>query len=115
MTSLPDAEVERLFAGASPLIEATLTQHYRLPPEEALELKLRLRDWFHRFSRRAGSDRGTTALQTELLLMACRAAHVLATSRSEEPPHDDLLHRTLVLGPEVVAIEIQKGTREGNS
>jgi hypothetical protein len=55
------------------------------------------------------------ALQTELLLMACRAGHVLATSRTEDSLQDDLLHRTLVLGPEVVAIEIQKGTREGNS
>ena len=92
-----------------PLIERALVSNYRLPPKEATEVEQRLYDWFQRFCRRPGS-RQPQSLRSELLLMACRAGHVYSVSRLEDLlSTDERLKRSLSLGPEVIAIEIERG------
>lgn len=41
--------------------------------------------------------------------MACRAGHVYSLAKLESPDGDDGLQRSLTLGPEVIAIEIENG------
>ena len=102
-------EVASVFGQILPLIERALVSNYRLPPKEATEVEQRLYDWFQRFCRRPGSRR-PDSLRSELLLMACRAGHVYSVSRLEDLlARDDRLNRSLTLGPEVIAIEIERG------
>jgi hypothetical protein len=102
-------EAASVFGQILPLIERALVSNYRLPPREATEVEQRLYDWFQRFCRRPGSRR-PESLRSELLLMACRAAHVFSVSRLEDLlAEDDRLTRSLTLGPEVIAIEIERG------
>jgi hypothetical protein len=101
-------EAASVFGQILPLIERALVTNYRLPPREANEVEQRLYDWFQRFCRRPGSRR-PESLRSELLLMACRAGHVYSVSRLEDLlAQDDRLKRSLTLGPEVIAIEIEK-------
>ncbi|HYB53707.1 MAG TPA: hypothetical protein VEG84_07565 [Thermoanaerobaculia bacterium] len=102
-------EAASVFGQILPLIERALVTNYRLPPREASEVEQRLYDWFQRFCRRPGS-RKPESLRSELLLMACRAGHVYSVSKLEDLlSGDDRLKRSLTLGPEVIAIEIEKG------
>lgn len=42
--------------------------------------------------------------------MACRAGHVYSVSRLEEVlSNDERLQRSLTLGPEIIAIEVERG------
>jgi hypothetical protein len=102
-------EAASVFGQILPLIERALVTNYRLPPKAATEVEQRLYDWFQRFCRRPGSRR-PESLRSELLLMACRAGHVYSVSKFEEfLAEDERLKRSLTLGPEVIAIEIEKG------
>jgi hypothetical protein len=102
-------EAASVFGQILPLIERALVTNYRLPPKEASEVEQRLYDWFQRFCRRPGSRR-PESLRSELLLMACRAGHVYTMSRLEDMLRgDERLARSLELGPEVIAIEIERG------
>lgn len=102
-----------VFRETLPFIERALVSSYRLAPEEAVDVEQSLLEWFDRFCRRPGSARPPESLRAELLLMACRAGHVMSVSRlGGAIPEDDDLRRTLSLGPEVVAVEIQVGISE---
>jgi hypothetical protein len=104
-----NSEAATVFGQLLPLIERALLSNYRLPPWEANEVEQRLYDWFERFCRRPGS-RHPGSLRSELLLMACRAGHVYSVSRLEDLlATDERLKRSLTLGPEIIAIEIEKG------
>ena len=108
-SSTGNKEAASVFGQILPLIEKALVTNYRLPPKEASEVEQRLYDWFQRFCRRPGS-RSPESLRSELLLMACRAGHVYSVSRLEDLLADDeRLKRSLTLGPEVIAIEIERG------
>jgi hypothetical protein len=108
-------EAASVFGQILPLIERALVSNYRLPPRAASEVEQRLYDWFQRFCRRPGSRR-PESLRSELLLMACRAGHVYSVSQLEEfLASDELLKRSLTLGPEVIAIEIEKGLDKSRS
>ena len=92
------------------MIERALVSNYRLPPREATEVEQKLYEWFQRFCRRPGGGRSPAALRSELLLMACRAGHVYSLSKLEDLlATDERLKRSLTLGPEVIAIEIERG------
>jgi hypothetical protein len=104
-----NSEAASVFGQLLPLIERALLSNYRLPPREANEVEQRLYDWFQRYCRRPGS-RQPESLRSELLLMACRAGHVYSVSRLEDfLATDERLQRSLTLGPEIIAIEIEKG------
>jgi hypothetical protein len=113
MSSNPSSvsvEASAVFGRMRPLIDAALTRQYRLPADEAAEVRDRLLDWFRRFCQRPGL-RSPEELETELILMACRAGHVYSSGAHDEPP-DDHVQRSLALGPEIIAIEISRGTPE---
>jgi hypothetical protein len=102
-------EAASVFGQVLPLIERALLSNYQLPPKEATEVEQRLYDWFQRFCRRPGT-RQPGSLRSELLLMACRAGHVYSVSRLEEVlSNDERLQRSLTLGPEIIAIEVERG------
>jgi len=108
-----NSEAASVFGQLLPLIERALLSNYRLPPREANEVEQRLYDWFQRYCRRTGS-RHPESLRSELLLMACRAGHVYSVSRLEDfLATDERLKRSLTLGPEIIAIEIEKGLDKG--
>lgn len=65
-----DEEAESVFRESKDLIREALTRHYRVEEREALSLEADLRDWFHRFCRRAGAPPPRDSRHT-LLLMAC--------------------------------------------
>jgi hypothetical protein len=104
-------EAHAVFGRLRPLIDAALTRHYRLPEQEAAEVRERLHDWFRRFCQRPGL-RSPEELETELILMACRAGHVYSLGQATDSSPDDQVHRSLMLGPEIIAIEISKGAPE---
>jgi hypothetical protein len=109
--STVSSEALAVFGRIRPLIDTALMRQYRLPPQEAAEVRERLLDWFRRFCQRPGL-RSPEELETELLLMACRAGHVYSSSVTDEVSADHRVQRSLALGPEVIAIEISKGLRE---
>jgi hypothetical protein len=102
-----------VFRETLPFIERALVSSYRLVPEEAADVEQNLLDWFDRFCRRPGSATQAESLRGELLLMACRAGHVMSVSKlGDALPEDEDLRRTLSLGPEIIAMEIQTGIAE---
>jgi hypothetical protein len=103
-------EAVEVFGRLRPLIDAALIRQYRLPAQEAADVRDRLIEWFRRFCQRPGL-RSPEELETELLLMACRAGHVYSAGLSE-PASDERVQRSLALGPEIIAIEISKGAHE---
>jgi hypothetical protein len=108
-------EAASVFGQVLPLIERALISNYRLPPKTATEVEQRLYEWFQRFCRRPGS-RKPESLRSELLLMACRAGHVYSVSKLEDLlSEDERLRRSLTLGPEVIAIEIERGLDKSQS
>jgi hypothetical protein len=108
-TSGRNHEVDAVFGRVLPLIDRALVTNYRLPPAEANQVEAKLYEWFERFCRRPGSNRSIELLRSELVLMACRAGHVYSLAKIERPDFDDRLQRSLTLGPEVIAIEIENG------
>lgn len=102
-------EMDRVFAQALPLLERALLQEYRLTPQEAAEIEQSLLEWFRGFGRRPGSPQSAFALRRHLLSMTCQAAHVFSSARLNAMyPADGRLQRTLTLGPQQIAIEIEQ-------
>jgi hypothetical protein len=107
--SLRDEEISAVFTRAYGVIDSTLVSHYRVPKEDAARLEQELFKWFHRFSRRPGSPHSIKALRPHLLLMACQAGHVYWIGRLDGGvTADEHIHRTLTLGPQEIAIELEK-------
>ena len=104
-------EADRIFAEAMPLIDSVLLQNYALPRADAVEMEACLRDWFHAFVRRPGSPETLERLRPHLLAMACNAGHVYWSSRTDVP-NDGNVRRCLSLGPERIAIEMEKAEAE---
>ena len=100
--------MESVFGRVLPLIDRALVSNYRLAPSEARQVEAKLYEWFERFCRRPGSNRSIELLRSELVLMACRAGHVYSLAKIDSAG-DDGLQRSLTLGPEVIAIEIENG------
>ena len=109
-----------MFAQVAPQIDSALVSRYRLPQPEAERLGQELFHWFHRLCRRPGTPTSAKLLRPQLLSMACRVGHVYWTARGNaEGEHDEIVRRSLALGPEIIAIEIENGLsdrkREGES
>jgi hypothetical protein len=101
-------EIDRVFVRALPLVECALVQEYRLSPQEAAEIEQSLLEWFRGFGRRPGSPQSSEALSRHLLSMTCQAGHVFSSGRlGTSLLRDDRLQRTLTLGPQQIAIEIE--------
>jgi hypothetical protein len=105
-------KIDQIFGRALPLVESALLQAYRLPPEDAGEMKRCLRDWFHGFARRPGSPSTEEGLMPHLMLMACQAGHVYwAGKLTDSTPADDAVKRSLTLGPYQIAIELESSIK----
>jgi hypothetical protein len=108
LTSRRD-EIDVVFGAALPQIDTALVEQYALPREEADELERNLYEWFHGFARRPASPRSGEALRTHLLLMTCQAGHVYwAGKLGEAAPAAESVRRALTLGPQQIAIELEK-------
>jgi len=111
--STRDQEIRAIFARALPFIDSTLVSQYRLPREEATEMEQRLSEWFETFSRRPGTSAEIESLRSHLLLMTCQAGHVYwAAKLGSETPADENVKRALTLGPQEIAIELEKSFEE---
>jgi len=102
-------ELDRVFSRALRLVDSALIKEYRLSPEEAAEVEQSLFVWFRGFGRRPGSPKSAEALRRHLLNMACQAGHVYWSGKlGSSLPHDEVLKRTLTLGPQQIAIEVEE-------
>ena len=102
-------EVDRIFGRVLPLIDSALLQHYGLSRSEASEVEECLRDWFYGFVRRPGTPCTLTQLRPHLLSMACNAGHVYWSGKiAEDVPLDGNVQRSLTLGPQRIAVELEK-------
>lgn len=107
LTSRRD-EIDSIFGRVLPLIDSALVRHYRLSQDKAMEVEQSLYEWFHGFARRPGSPKSADGLRPHLLLMACQAGHVYWSGKVvEESPKDESVKRSLVLGPQEIAIEVE--------
>jgi hypothetical protein len=101
-------EAKQIFSRALPLIHSALLHQYGLPRTEAREIEECLRQWFQAFVRRPGSPQTADLLKPHLLAMACHAGHIYWSGRpSEETPKDGSVRRSLSLGPQRIAIELE--------
>jgi hypothetical protein len=103
-----ERRVRSIISRASRLIESTLSHDYGVPREEALRLEEELFTWFDRLSRRPGVPESRRMLQSHLISMTCKVGHVYWSGRVGETPSDERVKRALALGPEIIAIEIEK-------
>lgn len=111
--STRDQEIRAVFARALPFIDSTLLSQYKLPRDEATEMEQRLSEWFETFSRRPGTPVPIGSLRSHLLLMTCQAGHVYwAGKLGSETPADENVKRALTLGPQEIAIELEKSFEE---
>lgn len=106
-------EIEWIFCRALPLIDSALVDQYSFSRKAADELELCLHEWFHSFARRPGSPETLGRLRSHLLTMACNAGHVYWSAKSEEDVPADRVKRSLALGPERIAIELEGSARDG--
>jgi hypothetical protein len=100
--------VQRIISKASKLIESTLTSDYGVPKDEALRLEGELFTWFDRLSRRPGVPDSARTLRSHLISMTCKVGHIYWAGRIGEKPTDERVKRALALGPEIIAIELEK-------
>jgi hypothetical protein len=101
-------EIDSIFCRVLPMIDSALVRHYRLSQDEAMGVEQSLYEWFHGFARRPGSPKSAEGLRPHLLLMACQAGHVYWTGKVvEESQRDESVKRSLVLGPQEIAIEVE--------
>lgn len=107
--SRSDEEIDRVFGKALGLIDSTLVVEYGIARADASELEQKLHDWFHLFSRRSGSGGPVAKLRFYLFLMACQAAHTYSAGKFWE---DERVKRALELGPQEIAIELEKKLEE---
>ena|ERR1700730_7234872 len=103
-----ERRVRSIIAKASRLIGSALESEYGVPHEEALHLEQELFTWFDRLSRRPGVPESQRALRSHLISMTCKVGHVYWSGRVGEPVIDERVKRSLALGPEVIAIELEK-------
>jgi hypothetical protein len=103
--------VRSIISKASRLIESTLLTDYAVPREEALRLEQELFTWFDRLSRRPGVPDTSKVLRAHLISMTCKVGHVYWSGRPEIPA-DERVKRALALGPEIIAIELEKRIEE---
>jgi hypothetical protein len=102
-------KVRSILRGTARVVESTLLSYYALPTEEAHKIEEELFLWFERLSRRPGVPDSFRALRTHLLSMTCKVAHVYWFGKtSSELPKNEMLRRTLALGPEIIASELEK-------
>jgi hypothetical protein len=102
------SEETPLVRSAREIIRVALCKVYRVPPADAAQLEAELLVWFDRLRRRPGASTGLAALRTQLVSTACRVAHIYWTAQAGEAPlADQRVERTLALGPEVVATELE--------
>jgi hypothetical protein len=95
------------------LLRSALLQEYGLQRAEAAEVCECLRVWFHGFFRRPGTPHTVERLRPHLLSMACNAGHTYWSSRrADEIPADNNVKRSLSLGPEKIATELEKAVEE---
>jgi hypothetical protein len=106
-------EAEQVFGRALPLIHAALLQQYGLPRTEAREIEECLREWFQAFVRRPGSPLTADLLKPHLFSMACHAGHVYWSGKpADETPKEGSVRRSLSLGPQRIAIELETSDEE---
>jgi|SRR5215813_5632091 len=103
-----ERRVRSIISTASRLIESTLTHDYGVPQDEAVRLEEELFTWFDRLSRRPGVPESLRVLRSHLISMTCKVGHVYWSGRVGENPSDERVKRSLALGPEIIAIEIEK-------
>ena len=103
-----DARVSSILSGTSRLIESTLTLDYGVPREEALRLEQELFVWFDRLARRPGVPESQKGLRSHLISMTCKVGHIYWCGRIGDVPTDERVKRSLALGPEIIAIELEK-------
>jgi len=114
-TNLPnrDEEIRSVFAQVAPQIDIVLISRYTLPRQEAQRIEQELFAWFHRLCRRSGAPISAHLLRPQLISMACKVGHIYWSGRGQAGEGlDDAVRRSLALGPELVAIEIEKGIGE---
>jgi hypothetical protein len=115
-TSFPnrEEEIRWIYAQLAPQIDNALVARYRLPRSEAERVGQELYEWFHRLCRRPGMSSSPKLLRPQLLSMACRVGHVYWSGQGglDNRDLDDTVRRSLALGPEIIAIEIENGLNE---
>ncbi len=98
-----------MLADTFEVIESALLTQYGVPREDAARLEQELFQWFDRLSRRPGSPDSVRALRPQLIAMSCRVGHIYwAGKLDSEQPGDERVKRTLALGPDVIAFEIER-------
>lgn len=103
-----DQEVAALFYGALEVVDSTLTSLYGVPQEDAARLEQELFAWFDRLSRRPSSPESVRALRPHLISMTCKVGHVYWMGKADvERPRDEAVRRSLALGPEIIAVELE--------
>lgn len=100
--------VASLFRDSLEVIHSTLVSLYGVPSDDATRLEEELLAWFDRFARRPGTLESLPGLRPHLVSMACKIGHVYWSGKTEsEQPRDESARRSLALGPEIIAIEIE--------
>jgi hypothetical protein len=103
-----DREQTPLHRSAREIIRMALITLYRVPPADAARLESELLVWFDRLCRRAGAPMTIAVLRAQLVAMACRVAHIYWTGEvGQSVATDQRVARTLALGPEIVAAELE--------
>jgi hypothetical protein len=109
-------EQSPLLRSAREIIRLALVTLYRVPVVDAANLESELLVWFDRLRRRAGAATTAATLRGQLVSMACRVAHIYWTGKlGEAGSGDRRVERTLALGPEVVATELEARLSEKES
>ena len=104
-----EEELRQLVQQAFGVVETTLQTQYHLPAEDASRLEKEVLEWFDRLSRRPGSPSSPALLRLQLVSMTCKIGHVYWVGKlGGNPPNDERVRRTLALGPEIVAIELER-------
>lgn len=113
--SIRDEQLRSIFAQVAPQIDSALVSRYGLPRQGADRVQQELFAWFHRLCRRPGAPASAQFLRPQLISMACRFGHIYWAARAEgEHPNNEAVRRSLSLGPELVAVEIENaiGSRD---
>jgi hypothetical protein len=104
-----EEELREIVRQAFGVVETTLQMHYRVPSEDAGRIEREVLEWFDRLSRRPGSPSSPELLRLQLVSMTCKIGHVYWVGKlGGNQPDDEYVRRTLALGPEIVAIEIEQ-------
>jgi hypothetical protein len=109
-----DQAVAALFERALEVIDSTLTSLYGVPNADASQLEQELFEWFSRLARRPSSPDSVRALRPHLISMACKVGHVYWMGKPvAEQPKNETVRRSLALGPEIIAVELEARLTSG--